>query len=212
MLLKSSHILPLLNSEESSSDFSTVMFYLLVWWIRALFQRNLMWRAVVWLKWGWEGRCVSGGRRGMRDTLPYGTSDITHLLTAHSSLPAASTSISVFFSVLCFFKLWCVCMSSTVVWLKAPPVVFWEGERCAQAYCYSSRCLCVWSALIAELCFWCSCFALVSTWLHIQGLFAAGSSTMSSVVQNNYFYCCCLDLPHKRHDYKNIDVNQILCS
>lgn len=99
MLLKSSHILPLLNSEESSSDFSTVMFYLLVWWIRALFQRNLMWRAVVWLKWDWEGRCVSGGRRGMRDTLPYGTSDITHLLTAHSSLPAASTSISMSFSL-----------------------------------------------------------------------------------------------------------------
>ncbi len=99
MLLKSSHILPLLNSEESSSDFSAVMFYLLVWWIRALFQRNLMWRAVVWLKWGWEGRCVSGGRRGMRDTLPYGTSDITHLLTAHSSLPAASTSISMSFSL-----------------------------------------------------------------------------------------------------------------
>ncbi len=145
----------------------------------------------------------------------------TALQTSHTSSPLTHLSqqlqhqsfvFFVFFSVLCFFKLWCVCMSSTVVWLKAPPVVFWEGERCAQAYCYSSRCLCVWSALIAELCFWCSCFALVSTWLHIHGLFAAGSSTMSSVVQNNYFYCCCLDLPHKRHDYKNIDVNQILCS
>lgn len=199
MLLKSSNILPLLNSEESSSDFSTVMFYLLVWWIHAFIPEKSDVKGCGVIEMRLRGEMRVWRQEG--DERHITIQHFRHHTPPHRSLISPSSfniNLYVFFSVLCFFKLWCVCMSSAVVWLKAPPVVFWEGERCAQAYCYSSRCLCVWSALIAELCFWCSCFALASTWLHIQGLFAAGSSTMSSVVKNNSIFTAAVLIYHTR--------------
>lgn len=114
-----------------------------------------------------------------------GTHYHTALQTSHSISPSGATSISMYFSpssvslssdlFLCPAQLW---DSKVVLW-------FCESR---EADCYSSRCLCVWSALIAALCFWCSAFALVSTWIHTQALFAA--VFLHHVISG--FYCCCL--------------------
>ncbi len=159
MLLKSSNILPVLNNEESSSDFSAAMLFLLVWWIWAFIpEKSDVKGCVVWWKWGWEGRCMSGG------TLSYGTSDITHLLTAHSSLPAASTSISVSFSLsfvslnsdvfacpvqLCDWKLllWFSERVSTMLWLIVIPADACAFEELWLQSCVFDAHALLWSAL-----------------------------------------------------------------
>lgn len=139
-----------------------------------LFQRNLKWRAVLWLKWGWEDRWVSGGREGdvrhITIQLSRHHTPLHRLLTSHSISPSGATSISMSFCPSSFSRnsdLF-VCPAQ----LFDSKVLLWFCES-REAYCYSSRCLCVWSALIAALCFWCSTFALASTWLHTQALFAA---------------------------------------
>lgn len=162
MFLKSSNILPLLNSEESSFDFSAAMLYLLVWWICVysrkicegcgVIEMRLRREMSVWRQ-KWDERHIT-------------IQHFRHHTPPYRSLISPSSFNINHCLFLCPLFLQCVCMSSAVVWLKAPPVVFWEGER--SGFCYSSRCLCVWSALIAVLCFWCSCFALVSTWLHTR--------------------------------------------
>lgn len=157
-----------------------------------LFQRNLNWSAVLWLKWGWEDRWVSGGREGGRETHYH-----TALQTSHTSPPPPHISLhfSQWSNINLNFssKLWSVCMSSTVVWFKGAPVVLWK-----------QRGLLLFQQMLVRLkCADCSAVFLMLNLCSGKHLITHTSTVCCCISQpcHQWFYCCCLfDSLHKRND------------
>lgn len=178
MFLKSSNILPLLNSEESSFDFSAAMLYLLVWWI-CVYSRKIC--EGLWCDWNE----AETGDECLEAKVGWETHYHTTLQTSHTSLPLTHLSQQLQHQSLSFSL-----SSVSPVCLHVQCSCVIESSSCGS---WELRLLvipadaCVFEVLWLQRCVWCSCFALLSTWSHTQGLFAAVSSTMSSVVNKTVF-------------------------
>lgn len=140
MFLKSSNILPLLNSEEFSFDFSAAMLYLLVWWI-CVYSRKIC--EGLWCDWNE----AETGDECLGAKVGWETHYHTTLQTSHTSSPLTHLSQQLQHQSLSF-SLSSVSLNSSVfacpVQLCDWMLLLWFSERAsAQAYCYSSRCLCL---------------------------------------------------------------------
>lgn len=116
------------------------------------------------------------------------------LQTSHTSPPPphiplhlsqrSNINLNVFFPVLCFSKLWSVCMSSAVVRFKGGPVVLWE-----------QRGLLLFQQMLVRLkCSDCSVVFLMLSLCSGKHLNTHTGTVCCCFSQpcHQWFYCCCL--------------------